>query len=67
MDFFRIQSQTSLNIDLFVKNYLARTLKICGSWSGYRHFSKNSNRRTKTAIYELILSQMISKKMVHLL
>ena len=31
MDFFHIQSQTSSNIDLFIKNYLARLLKICSS------------------------------------
>ena len=40
MDFSRIQLQTSFNIDLFVKNYLARSFGINGSWSGYRHFSK---------------------------
>ena len=26
-----IESQTSLNIELCIKNYLARSLKICGS------------------------------------
>ena len=31
MDFSHIQFQTSLNIDHFMKNYLARTLKIYGS------------------------------------
>ena len=28
MDFFQIQSQTSLNIDLFIKNYLTWSFKI---------------------------------------
>ena len=31
MNFFQIQSQASLNIDMFMGNYLARSLKICGS------------------------------------
>ena len=31
MDFSQIQSQSSLNIDLIVKNYLALCLKICVS------------------------------------
>ena len=40
MDFFWIQSQTPLNIDLFVKNYFARSLKIFGSYSIYKHLEK---------------------------
>ena len=47
MDFFQIQMQTSLNIDLFIKNYLARPLKIYGSSSLYRHFKKNSKLHIK--------------------
>ena len=31
MDFFQIQSQTFLNIDLFIKNYFAWSLKIYDS------------------------------------
>ena len=30
MNFFQIQSQMALNIDLFIKNYLALSLRICG-------------------------------------
>ena len=31
MDFYQIQPQSSLNIDLFIKNYFARSCKIGGS------------------------------------
>ena len=31
MDFFQIQSQTTLNFDVFVKNSLVRSLEIRGS------------------------------------
>ena len=31
MDFSQIQYQTSLNIDFFINNYLARSLKIRNS------------------------------------
>ena len=31
MDFSQIQSQISLNINLFIKNYLDRSLEICDS------------------------------------
>ena len=42
MNFFQVQFQTSLNIDLSMKNNLALSLEIYGSYSGYRNFSKNS-------------------------
>ena len=32
MNFSKIQSQVFLNINLFIKNYLARSLKICDSY-----------------------------------
>ena len=34
MYFSQIQFQTTLNIDLFITNYLARSLRIFGNWSG---------------------------------
>ena len=58
MDFSQIQSQISSNIDIFMKNYLVRTLKICGNYTGYWHFSKNSNRH-KTLIHKCISTKMI--------
>ena len=54
MDFSQSQFETSLNIDLFIKN--ARSLKICGSYSGYEHFPKYSNDR-KIPIHELIFGE----------
>ena len=29
MDFSQVQPQTYLNIDLYIKNYLVSTIKIC--------------------------------------
>ena len=43
MDFSQIQFQTSLYIDLFIKNYLARLLKFCGSKN--LHLKKNSGHK----------------------
>ena len=40
MDFSQIQSQKFLNIDFFIKNYLAQSLEICSTQSGYRHLKK---------------------------
>ena len=58
MDFSQIESQTFLNIHLFINNYLGQSFKIGGSYSDYRNFSKNSNRH-KIAIRESILTEMI--------
>ena len=66
MDFFQIQPQTSMYIELSMKNYLAWSLKICGRLSDYRHFSKNSKRH-KIQIRESILTTMISKDGLRLL
>ena len=40
MDGCQIQFHTSLNDDIAMKNYSARSLKLCGSYSGYRHLKK---------------------------
>ena len=61
MDFSRIQSQISLNIDFFMKNYLARSLKICGSESFCRLSSKNS-KRYKISIRWSIATEIILQK-----
>ena len=65
MHFSQIQFQTSLKINLFIQNYLAQSLKICGSQSGYSYFSRNSNR--KIPIQKSSLTKMTLKKSPRLL
>ena len=66
MDFPQIQSETSLNIDLFTKNYSDRFLTICDSKSSYKHVSKKSDRH-KIPIHGSFSTKMISKEGLQLL
>ena len=42
INFFQIQSQTSLNINSFIKNYLSQYKNVCSSHKKLQIFFKNS-------------------------